>query len=488
MHIRLIRVLLDANVLVDAQIRDLMLRAAEDRLIDVRWSAEIIAETRRALTGRLGLPVPAVDRLVGAIATEFPEAQVVGHEVLVDALHLPDPHDRHVLAAAIHGECDLLATFNVRDFPQALIPADADLRVVSPDEALRALVDDAPEAMAAMTLRVIRNLRRPPSTTLTFIKRLEERTPIAAAALGAALGLPDHIQIYEQILASEREGAPQQAVATLIDALARGDAPTVAASVSQELSQRLTGDVQPEAGQVLEALWDALGDVLTEPGWGLATAHRIHAPGVELVKLIQVGERPRIAHGPQWARGHLLYLRSGPDGWTLVDLDGDDPADPGETVPIANLRERLPGTGLVEVPDEEAPADWPAPLHLAAAFAAFLDSERRLEDLRLLVTPESLPAWLRDLAAVTIPEDYGLATGVILARDAHHAQVQDVCYVRFVRVSNPSATYRVDADLLTTATVLTLQWRPELGTHFDGWRIFGIGDPVRPEEIPGRTP
>lgn len=46
---RRLRVLLDANVLVDAQVRDLFLRLAEAELIDVRWSAQILAEPRRAL-------------------------------------------------------------------------------------------------------------------------------------------------------------------------------------------------------------------------------------------------------------------------------------------------------------------------------------------------------------------------------------------------------------------------------------------------------
>jgi hypothetical protein len=47
--VRRIRVLLDANVLVQAQVRDLFLRLAEAELIDIRWNAQILDETRRTL-------------------------------------------------------------------------------------------------------------------------------------------------------------------------------------------------------------------------------------------------------------------------------------------------------------------------------------------------------------------------------------------------------------------------------------------------------
>ena len=42
---RRLRVLLDANVLVDAQVRDFFFALAEAELIDLRWSSEIVQET-----------------------------------------------------------------------------------------------------------------------------------------------------------------------------------------------------------------------------------------------------------------------------------------------------------------------------------------------------------------------------------------------------------------------------------------------------------
>lgn len=48
----------------------------------------------------------------------FPDALVVGFEPLIDGISLPDPRDRHVLAATIKGQADVIVTQNLKDFPQ----------------------------------------------------------------------------------------------------------------------------------------------------------------------------------------------------------------------------------------------------------------------------------------------------------------------------------------------------------------------------------
>jgi hypothetical protein len=51
------------------------------------------------------------------------DAVVNGYEKLIPSLTLPDPKDRHILAAAIVGRCDVIVTQNLRDFPEeALSP------------------------------------------------------------------------------------------------------------------------------------------------------------------------------------------------------------------------------------------------------------------------------------------------------------------------------------------------------------------------------
>ena len=48
----------------------------------------------------------------------FPDALAVDFERLIDGISLPDPGDRHVLAAAIKGQADVIVTQNLEDFPQ----------------------------------------------------------------------------------------------------------------------------------------------------------------------------------------------------------------------------------------------------------------------------------------------------------------------------------------------------------------------------------
>lgn len=53
----------------------------------------------------------------------FPEANIEGHEHLIHELILPDPNDRHILAAAISCRASHIVTFNTKDFAvQELIP------------------------------------------------------------------------------------------------------------------------------------------------------------------------------------------------------------------------------------------------------------------------------------------------------------------------------------------------------------------------------
>jgi hypothetical protein len=61
------------------------------------------------------------------------DALVTGYEDLIPGLQLPDPDDRHVLAAAIRGHADVIVTMNLRDFPSDTIGSFG-IEVQHPDE------------------------------------------------------------------------------------------------------------------------------------------------------------------------------------------------------------------------------------------------------------------------------------------------------------------------------------------------------------------
>lgn len=115
------RVLLDACVLANFGVCDLLLRLSErPRLIVPCWSDEILAEVRCTHITRLSWPEELANSYQSEIRRAFPEASVTGYESIIPTL-ANDPKDRHVLAAAIKGDCPLILTFNLKDFPDAAL-------------------------------------------------------------------------------------------------------------------------------------------------------------------------------------------------------------------------------------------------------------------------------------------------------------------------------------------------------------------------------
>src|SRR5690606_5260717 len=130
-----IPVVLDACVLANQRVTDLLLRLAESpRLYLPKWSARILDETDRTLSGNLGWPEDLVRYRREQLMTHFPEACVAGFEPIESCLK-NDPKDRHVLAAAIRARCEVIVTFNLRDFPPEAL-SDWDVEVQHPSKFL----------------------------------------------------------------------------------------------------------------------------------------------------------------------------------------------------------------------------------------------------------------------------------------------------------------------------------------------------------------
>ena len=140
----------DTCVLYSGVLNDLLLRLAERGAFRPLWSSDVMAELRKNLVRRF--PEDAVDRRLAAMQRAFPDAMVDGYENLVSGM-LCDPKDRHVLAAAVRANAELLVTFNLRDFPSASTEA-FDVEVVNPDDFLLDQLDLFP----GLTLRALRDL------------------------------------------------------------------------------------------------------------------------------------------------------------------------------------------------------------------------------------------------------------------------------------------------------------------------------------------
>ena len=108
-------------------------------------------------------------------------------EGLIDALHLPDPNDRHVLAAAIRGRADVIVTRNLRDFrPDALTPYG--IAAQHPDTFITHLLDLNPGAVVGAAREHRASLRHPPKDVEEYLSTLERQglTQTAAELRGYA--------------------------------------------------------------------------------------------------------------------------------------------------------------------------------------------------------------------------------------------------------------------------------------------------------------
>lgn len=140
------KVLLDANVLYPTVLREILIAVARAGLYTPLWSDRILEEWARA-TVKLGPGAEEIARgEVAALKAEFSGASVAPRAGLEARLHLPDPADVHVLAAAIAGGADVIVTFNAQDFPRHVL-AEEGLARMDADEFLREIWGRAPEAV-----------------------------------------------------------------------------------------------------------------------------------------------------------------------------------------------------------------------------------------------------------------------------------------------------------------------------------------------------
>lgn len=130
---RLVAVL-DTCVLAPMPLCDTLLRLAEEpALYTPKWSADILCELRSTLQ-RMGYTPAQADRRIAAMTGAFEDAKVDSYEPLIDGM-TNHPKDRHVLAAAVRCEAQVIVTFNVKDFGTHSVKRHG-LDVLTPDEFL----------------------------------------------------------------------------------------------------------------------------------------------------------------------------------------------------------------------------------------------------------------------------------------------------------------------------------------------------------------
>lgn len=177
----------DANVLYPSVLRDVLIRVAAAGLVQAKWTETILDETFRNLkANRSDLDPEKLTRTRTAMKGAIRDCLVVGYEPLIDAVQLPDPGDRHVLAAAIRAKAQVIVTFNLKDFPQETL-ALWDVEAVHPDAFLEAQIDLNPQIVYAVLQRIADSCKKPPLTVADLLESLERTGLVASVAALRAL-------------------------------------------------------------------------------------------------------------------------------------------------------------------------------------------------------------------------------------------------------------------------------------------------------------
>ena len=93
----------DACVLYPAPLRDLLIQLGITGLFRPRWTEEIHDEwIRNVLKKRPDLNREQLNRTKQLMNQAIPDCLVTDYKSIIEGLKLPDPDDRHALAAAIH--------------------------------------------------------------------------------------------------------------------------------------------------------------------------------------------------------------------------------------------------------------------------------------------------------------------------------------------------------------------------------------------------
>ena len=165
-------VVLDACVLVPVALVDTLLRIAERDLYRPLWSGRIVAEATDAIAEiHPNIPPEQIARRFVAMDETFDDARVDGWENLEQTVTLPDPDDRHVVAAAVRGRADAIVTANVRDYPSDVLEP-LHIEVIHPDDFLLDQLDLAPRIVLNVLREQAAHTRRPALTAVDLIARL----------------------------------------------------------------------------------------------------------------------------------------------------------------------------------------------------------------------------------------------------------------------------------------------------------------------------
>jgi hypothetical protein len=164
----------DACVLYPAFLRDFLVRLAihgrRQGVMRAKWTGRIHREWIRAvLRAKPDVPRGELLRTRRLMDQHVRGCRVHGYQRWEKRLALPDPNDRHVLAAAMACVADVIVTFNTRDFPLDVLRPFGLVAAV-PDSFVSQLMDSGIVVAAAAEHRAA--LTRPSMSPAEYLEVL----------------------------------------------------------------------------------------------------------------------------------------------------------------------------------------------------------------------------------------------------------------------------------------------------------------------------
>ncbi|AFY40993.1 PIN domain-containing protein [Nostoc sp. PCC 7107] len=169
-------VVLDSCVIYPMPLCDTLLRAVEAEIYQIYFSQEILEGATRNLVKKGRMTDAKAVRFQEELKKNFPEAMVLLPSHLVAAM-TNDPGDRHVVAAAIVANADVIVTSNLKDFPvEALAPWG--IEAWHPDDFLVYLDEHFPEKMFQVIQQQSEDLENPPVSVAQLLNKLEKNNQV----------------------------------------------------------------------------------------------------------------------------------------------------------------------------------------------------------------------------------------------------------------------------------------------------------------------
>jgi len=166
-------VVYDACVLYPSTLRDLLIRIHQAGLVQAKWTDEILHEMTTALRRDFpDITEAKAERLRGLMVQAVRDCRVTNYEPLIAAVELPDPKDRHVLAAAIRARAQIIVTNNSRDFPADYL-ATWDVEAKTADEFVLDQISLNRQAVYGEIVRIADSHSNPPESVADVLDRLE---------------------------------------------------------------------------------------------------------------------------------------------------------------------------------------------------------------------------------------------------------------------------------------------------------------------------